>query len=362
MDPRVVWIVKHVLPWMAWLVSLFIPGRKNRLALQEARNKAWIMSLVSQVERELSAPGPDKSLQELVQDCYDMGLFPALWAVEGLGNFHAERSRERSLPLEKLLTDPSLDDLPRKSMTMLHAGIGLSFAKRSLEGLNPDSNPPALRAALEKFIQLCDGSSRKGYAGAAYESLGLVALILHSPEMARVMDRLLQTIKPAVAEFMWRGAGRALYFHPKNFIPGLKSPWRGIAMCKAIAPHATAYSNLRAGIAWATTVVNMRHPQIMESVLLHQGENHPDRDYFVDGVISSLLMRFDTSPDDPNIQTFVRHEPDASNPLLAKLWERDIQAPCRAALEKIYPVLVREARLEELFRYKKPSKFLGDER
>jgi hypothetical protein len=353
MNPVVVWIVKHILPWLAWAVSLFIPGRKRKLALLEARNKALIMGLVTHVETVFPPRGTYKPLLELVNKCYAMGTFPALWAVEGLGNYYAETFRDRRLPIEKLLTDPTLEVLPAKSLTMLHAGIGLSFAKRSLEGLKVDSSPALLRNALQEFIRLCDGSSRPGYAGAAYESLGLVTLILHSPEMARVLDKHLAEMNPLVAEYMWRGAGRALYFHPKNFIPGIKHPSRGIQICREIAPHDKAFRNLRAGIAWATTVVNMRHPGIMESVLLHQGKEDPDREFFVDGVVSAMIMRYDTSPDDSCISPFIEHQPDRSDPLLCDLWDRDIRKPCRFALDIAYPALIRGNRLEEVFRYKK---------
>jgi hypothetical protein len=179
----------------------------------------------------------------------------------------------------------------------------------------------------------------------------LVTLILHSPEMARALDPELRAIEPEAVSYMWRGAGRALYFHPKNFIPGFRSPWRGIEMSRQIAPHETARQNLRAGIAWATTVVNMRDPEIMESVLLHQGENDPDRDIFVNGVMSSMIMRYDTSPEDPCIQAFIGHQPLGQNQALSRFWTRDIKEPCERALKEIYPVLKKNQMLEEVFHY-----------
>jgi len=352
MNPIVVWLVKNVLPWLAWAVSLLIPGRKSRLALLEARNKALIMSLVNDVEAVLPPKGTYRPLGELVDEAYGMGTFPALWAVEGLGNYYAETFRERKLPMTGLLTDPELNDLPSRSMTMLHAGIGMSFAKRSLEGLKPTSPPDQLKSALARFVDLCRSSSRSGFLGAAYESLGLVTLILHTPAMARELDKHLEQLAPEVAHYMWRGAGRALYFHPRNFVPGFRSPWRGIGMCREFAPHEMAFRNLRAGIAWATTVVNMRNPEIMESVLLHQGPDDPDREYFIDGVVSAMIMRYDTSPDDPYIAKFIDHQPDPSVPGLAELWDRDIRKPCITALKVAYPVLAEQKRLEDVFHYK----------
>lgn len=354
MHPFSAWLVKYVLPLVSWLVSLFVPRLKSSVALCEAKNKSWIMSLVNNLEQGFPPLGtfdPMKELHGLVNLCYDMGLFPSVWAVEGLGLYHVEAMRANKMPLQDALTNPALDSLPLKSMTMLHAGIGLSFGRSCLRGISHTSTRAELRKALEDFIRLCRDNSRPGYAGCAFESLGLVSLILHTPELARALDRELAEIDPVVATYMWRGAGRALYFHPKHFIPGFRCPWRGIPLTRTIAPHETARRNLRAGVAWPTTIVNMRHPQVMEGVLLYQGENDPDRDLFVNGVTSSMVMRYDTSPDDPYIRSFIDHEPDPNNQLLCCLWKRDIKEPCEMAVSTIHAALKANNAIEEVFRY-----------
>jgi hypothetical protein len=354
MNPFAAWLVKYVLPYVSWFVSLFIPRLKPSTAFQEAKNKAWTMSLVNNLEQGFPPLGTFDSLKELkglVEKCYAMGLFPSVWAVEGLGLYHVEAFRANKLPLEKLLTHPALETLPSKSMTMLHAGIGLNFARACLRGLSAGSPRGDLRKALEEFIRLVRENSRRGYAGCALESLGLVTLILHDPAMARALDRELAEIDPVVATYMWRGAGRALYFHPKNFIPGFRCPWPGIEMSRQIAPHETARQNLRAGVAWPTTIVNMRNPEVMEGVLLYQGENYPDRDLFINGMTSSMVMRYDTSPDDPYIKSFIEHQPDPRNELLCRLWKRDVKEPCEMAVNVIHPVLKENFAIEEVFHY-----------
>jgi hypothetical protein len=104
MNPFVMVIVKHVLPVIAWLITLFIPGRKAAVAWREAKNKAWIMELVNNIDSILSGQGIDRPLNELVDLCYRMGTFPALWAVEGVGKFWAEKLRTQKLPLQNVLT------------------------------------------------------------------------------------------------------------------------------------------------------------------------------------------------------------------------------------------------------------------
>ena len=56
---------------------------------------------------------------------------------------------------------------------MLHAGIGMSFAKAVLVELEPTKwSAEAIREGIARFVRLCRDSSRPGYAGAALESLG----------------------------------------------------------------------------------------------------------------------------------------------------------------------------------------------
>jgi hypothetical protein len=226
MNPFVIAIVRYALPPLVWFLSLLIPRRNSRVAVREAKNKAEIMALVNRVESVFPPPGNYVPLPKLVDDCYALGPFPALWAVEGLGNYYAETFRERGEVPRNLLTDPKVSSIPAKSLTMLHAGIGLSFAKRSLEGLTHNSPISEIRKALEKFVTLCKDSGRPGYVGASLESLGLVTFILHTPELALILDRELSEIEPGAVSYMWRGAGRALYFHPKNFIPSFRTPWK----------------------------------------------------------------------------------------------------------------------------------------
>src|SRR5262249_36550648 len=163
------------------------------------------------------------------------------------------------------------------------------------------------------FVADCERASRRGYAGAALESLGLVAMFLHGPRLVRALD---PQLPPEVAPYFWHGVGRAFYFHPGQFLPGRSHRWRDLA------PHELARVNLCAGMAWALFLVNMRDPEVMEGVLLEQGEHFADRDLFIDGIVGAVVMRWDTSPGDPWVERFLSHRP--SDPLLGRLWQRTI--------------------------------------
>ena len=316
---------------------------------KNAKNTAYIIQLVAHVSAVLPPPGAQAPLPELVEKCYALGTFPSLWAVEGLGHWYADSFYERKETPQELLVGKRAEGLPDKSLTMLHAGIGMSFAKRNFENLTPQSPPTDIRKAAETVLALCKNSSQEGYRGAAVESLGLATGFLQGPRMVRAVDAQLAELDPSSAEYLWRGAGRAMYFSPPNFVPGFLTPWRAVEMCRREPPHEMGRRNAIAGFAWAMTVVNMRSPIIMETVLKYHGEEFLQDDAFPNGVMSSLIMRHDITPDDPVVDAFGQYRP--SDPKLGRLWDRLVKGPFDVALNRYYPVLKKHRRLDEVFRY-----------
>src|SRR5262249_15834673 len=155
--------------------------------------------------------------------------------------------------------------------------------------------------------------------------------------------------------YFWHGAGRAVYFDPMNMLPSFNAPWRALARLAQDAPNEEARLNAVAGFCWAITVVNMRNPEVMEAFLPHPSPTLASGGAFVNGLPSSLLMRFDTTSTDPNIESFVYHVP-GSDAELASTWRTMITEPCRRAMTQLYKDLKPEPnggpiRLEELFHY-----------
>ena len=232
---------------------------------------------------------------------------------------------------------------------MLHAGIGMSFAKDVLATLEPTSVPMAVRAGIARFVALCRNSSRPGYAGAAIESLGLATRTLY-PNLIAMIDREIPEVDPAIHGYFWHGAGRAMYFDPMNMLPSVNAPWRAIRRLHEEAPHDLAYKNALSGLAWAITVVNMRHPQVMETFLRHHSDVATQNDAFTNGVTSSLMMRYDTTRDDAKIAPFVHYRP--ADAAVAGSWRTLITVPCEQALRVTYAELTQRRALEELFHYR----------
>ena len=366
-NPELMATMSRLLPPMTRLISLFIPGRDSRIAWQNAKNNADIIQLVAHVSAVLPPPGAEAPLFSLVEKCYALGTFPALWAIEGLGHWYADSFYQRNAggaeEPRQLLTSPNAEGIPSKSLTMLHAGIGMSFAKRNLATLKSSSPASEIRKAAEKVVELCRNSSQPGYAGAAIESLGLASRFLHGTKMVRALDEQLAQMGEKTGEdlvsYLWHGAGRAMYFSPPNFMPAWRTPWRAVEMCRTEPPHELGRRSAAAGFAWAITLVNMRFPIIMETLLKYHGEEFLKDDAFANGVMSSLIMRYDITPDDSVLAAYRQHRPAASDARVAELWERLVRAPGEKALTEIYPVLKERQRIEEVFRYQDLAALAG---
>jgi hypothetical protein len=344
-------VVKYGMPPVGWLDSFLVPRRDSGGVLREFENKLYIIQLVTQVNHTL---GLDKAAGEalpaLVDRAAAMETFPRLWATEGLGHHCADCAWERTGGIDPagLLTDTSAASLLPWSLTMLHAGIGMSFARKVLAGLQPSSPAEAVRSAILRFMNLCRNSSRPGYTGAALESLGLATRTLY-PNLVSVLDRHIPAVDSKLQGYFWHGAGRAMYFDPMNMLPSVNAPWRVIRRLASEAPHPLAHSNALAGIAWAITVVNMRQPIVMEAFLRHHADIARADDAFANGVTSSVMMRYDTTRDDSRIAPFIQHRP--SDAAIASLWRSLITAPCEQALRVTYAKLSHGG-LEELFHYR----------
>lgn len=318
------------------------------LAWQELRDKGEVFCLVLDVSSLIGVPSePPFPLLELLDRAYGLGAFRALWAVEGLGHAYGDSFWEQGLVPSRILNDERTSALPAKSLLMLHAGIGLSFAQRCLDGTGTGTSQEEMRARVSEIVRLCRDNSRPGSLGAAWESLGLVTRTFH-PDLVPAVDRAVRETAPEVLGYFWHGIGRAIFFSPANFLPG--SEGYIFDMARREAPDEAARLSAVAGAAWAFALVAQRDPRILaELVIRPYGEELARDGGFANGVASSAIMRQDTTPDAQLLVRFYEYQP--SDPTLARLWERLVRLPCEEALRRVYPVLKRQDRLGEVFRY-----------
>ena len=332
-------------------VSRLLDPTTLNLAWEELKNKMEVFILVKNLPNILHLPPSETGefipIVDLVPRAYSLSPFQALWAVEGLGNYYTDSYHAHFGDPRGLLLEANAQ-LPEKSLTMLHAGMGLSFADRLLGTLNPDDpSPSATRSVLEQFVTLCRNNARDGYLGCAIESLGLVTRDFY-PDLLTVVAEQFQQIAPEVVGYFWHGAGRALYFSREYFLPVLTTAWSGIEEETLNCPDQLS---AMAGLSWALTVVNMRQPAIMEHALSSYMQNANLARGFANGVASTIIMRQDTTPDEPFISEFRHHQPDPRNQQMVEMWNRFVAEPAQAALGVYYPVLKRHHRLDEIFRY-----------
>ena len=327
----------------------FSSAENARLAWKELRNNYEVFNLVKHVSSLLHVPSDnaDFDLKKLIQGAYALGEYPDLWAVEGLGHLYALTFWNKGRPIRGILTDVSREVLPAKSLTMMHAGIGLGFAQQLMNTITPYSPPDEIRRVLQEFVTLVDDNSRPGYEGAAYESLGLVTRFWHS-EMVPVVEEYMQQFAPHVLGYFWHGVGRSLYFLPLYFVPGLLSPWLAI---EREAPHEFALLNMTAGLAWATTIVNVRQPELLENFVRMRGEQVSRTPAFTNGLMSTLIMGIDITPGDAYIMEFLEYQPKRSDARVAELWDRLVAQPAREAVHQIHPILSTHECLGEVFQY-----------
>jgi hypothetical protein len=172
---------------------------------------------------------------------------------------------------------------------MMHAGMGIAFAKDAVDDLTPWSSATKVKDALKVFLQRVRQNSMPGYEGAALESLGLVTHTWY-PQLVRVVTDQLLALDADATEFFWHGVGRSMYFSPMYMLPGL-SPWEA---ADHEPPDDTARRNARRA-SRAFTIVNVRQPKIAAH-FLRTGPIASEQNAYTNGVHSTLIMAGEMVP------------------------------------------------------------------
>jgi hypothetical protein len=328
------------------------------LATAELRAKAEVICLVLDVAKLLDVPEtPPFPLYELLGRAYALDPFQTLWAVEGLGHEYGDSFFNQGVTPDAILRDARTSALPARSLTMLNAGIGLSFAMHQLKRTGAWTPEPQLRCLVEEDVRLCRENAREGYVGAAFENLGLATRSFHG-YLVPAVDRILRQVAPEALGYYWHGVGRAVFFDPVNLLPG--SDGLLFEMAARLAPDETARLNAVAGAAWGYVLVTQRDPRIAAELLIGPyGERLAEDGAFANGVASAMMMRFDMTPDAPFTQPFLQHRPSPPNPRLAALWDRLVRIPGETALAVYYPVIKRHDRLGDIFEYRDLAAFVA---
>jgi hypothetical protein len=329
----------------------------NSVAMQEFQNKLDCFRDFESAGRTLpTRPGARASLSDMVGRAATLGTYRALWMTEGLGYLYADQALKAGMCPSNLLTGAAANALPRGSLTSLHAGMGLAFANHLLGGLAPRARPLDVGRALRTFVTLCRGNAHEGHAEAALEALGLVTRNLY-PSLVPVVDRQLSDWDGELTGYFWHGVGRGLYFSPTNFFPFYCGAWAGLAKARSEAPHALGRANAVSGLAWALTLVNIRHPGVLDLFLTRYG-GLVEKAAFVNGLASALVIWWSWSANGSYLTALCQYQP-TGGPIHDRRWQRMVGQPCVDAVSRYYPAVARSGQFGKLFRYR-PLEELAD--
>jgi hypothetical protein len=352
LDPRLASLLHAVERYGVPALGLLDAGGMSRAdrtaALRETANKLVVMQLAGDARRQLGMDdGPEEALDVLIGRALTIRPFERLWAIEELGRDAAARAvaRAEAGDVQGLLTAEPLNALPSRCVPMLHVGMGRAFAAHVLSPLDSTSDADAVRHAVTRCAALCRRSSRRSMAGVAFGALG-VEVRMTRRSLVSTFDRAIVRIEAALRPYFWHGVGRGAYFGPEHLRPSTNAPRQMIVNLRDDAPDDLAYANALAGIAWATTMVNMTHPEIIEFLLRHHPGLAARHEALAGGIASAVTIRSVTTPDDFNVSAFITHEPSGGR---AELWRSAIAIPCQAMLRQIHADQTPESAAADLF-------------
>jgi len=327
-----------------------ITPAEGRRSLQEFHNKLQAFYLFEYVDSILGFPeGEVPNLTDMLYRTHSLGPFFSVWATEGVGHYYAYQFAASSPPSRGILSNAI--NVPAENLIPLHTGMGLALAEVSL---NRHSAPEAL---AEAFVQLCLRNSRHEYWPAAMEALGLVVRNLR-PELIAPLDHLFSSGHDDLRTYFWHGIGRGHYFAVCNSLPRWNVPGQGFEMCLQ-SPHELGRLNALSGFAWALTLVNLRHPEIIASWLDCHGAMITS-DAVANGISSALLVWAFSAPDDHLIRALAQHQP-ASGSVLLRLWENQVRQSTHRVLEcrtfNATPAIAKIFRYQPLAQFGEKCKF-----
>jgi hypothetical protein len=330
----------------AQLMSAFLPGHE----MQEARNKLEAFRLFAYVDRELHFPANRPSLQSMVCRAQALPPWQRNFALEGVAQYYTSRVIAEN-PVTRLLADP---DLPETAMVPMHAGMGTAFAETALSNLGERPSKANLHGALETFIELCHANSRPGWHENSIEAMGLAVRTLH-PHLLMQVSRAIGAIDEGTERLFWHGVGRSLYFVPMNFITLGGSHERALRGAIDEAPTLEDRHNTVAGLVWAVTLVNIRHPAVLENLLrAARGIRMPAA--VTNGVVSALMVWKHMAPwKEEVLAPYLRSSsPGGSG---STLWNDLVALPAAHAFAETFPTLTGPAApgqptIASLFQYR----------
>jgi hypothetical protein len=309
------------------------PLPRQRLRWRELADKLEAYETFRRGELQARARAGEVPLATLVEDALAQGSFHTLWTIEGHGYGHAEHRAERgTAPRDWLAADVA--GLPPGSLVAFHCGVGLSLVRRRLAA-QASTPAAALRRALADHLAACRELAPPAPVRPLLEALGFLARLRLPRRTTELAAELMRLGDGEAHACFWHGVGRALYFTAGHLAPWAGAPWRAVATLEREAPPGVARDNAVAGLAWAVTLVNLRHPRVLAELLRHHaGQLAAATPGFARGVSSAVRVWRHCVPNDPALAAWRGYQPPPAAGELARLWSSHVRGPAEAALAR----------------------------
>jgi hypothetical protein len=317
----------------AGIMAEVVPGAA-RGEWRELANKLHAFEWFTFAGARLGGPalGPAALARQVPRVAALADTYTGLWAMEGLGYACARAGPEAWPPRELLAggAGSSLGGLPEQAMVPLSTGSALAAAERLLAEIARVAEG-ADRDRVRRWLEQLAGDAGPGARELATEALGLVARTLDPWRLGR-LDALLAAIDPVLAEYLWHGVGRGLYFTPMNLPPWTGGTCRAFGKAWTEPPHDAGRRNATAGLAWAMTLVNVRSPEVAAASLAGHGEGAGAAAAVANGASSALIVWRQWAGSDALLARFLGYRPPGgSGTIGARRWRRIVDR-CEAAL------------------------------
>ncbi|HLX09812.1 MAG TPA: hypothetical protein VKY89_18295 [Thermoanaerobaculia bacterium] len=277
----------------------------------------------------------------------------AAFLLEGLCYEYVRRALRARRQLVHLLDGEAAAALPERSLILLHVGLGMALTEVLIRPLRPRGQAAAVDGALDRFAALVAANARPEYAPVCFESLGLMVRRF-MPHLHVAVEERLRVREPGAAAGYWHGAGRGIYFLASLCHPFPGTARRGLAICRREPPLPGLRLDAIAGFAFASTMINLRQPELVARLLLHVEPEEIEA--VASGVAGALMTRYHTRPEATEVRDFLRPVaapwPGELGARLAALWDGAVRMPATAAMDRAYPLLRARGELASFARHR----------
>ena len=317
------------------VIRFFPPARA--LVGQEAENKLLSLRLFYCAQDELGLIGSRGCVEEAVRLVETRESFPSIWIMEGAAYAHA-----RSTSSIRCASVPEQHYIP------LHVGAGMAFGESAVDNLSARPGRQDLARLLEGLLARASDNARPGWENAVIEPLGLIVR-MKRPDLLRAFGNAAGAVSAHTRALFWHGAGRGLYFSPIAMAPLPDAHGRALDIAFREVAEPGDRENTVAGYCWAVTLVNLRYPEPVLSLLTRCVELGVG-ELFTNGFVSALMAWKHMVPTDELWGArYTRPFSGANSPAT---WQQFAAGPAQAAFDTLLPGLLKNNAVAKLFTFR----------